>query len=138
MIQRLINWLALTPTERNVILFLTLTLVIGAAIRFYQERFSPDRQFDYTSVDSTFAVFQKRVASDSLRQNDGASSRVININIATKAELTSLPGIGAVLADRIIRQREEQGEFETISELQKVKGISKKKFEKLKPLIAVE
>ena len=138
MIQRLINWLALTPTERNVILFLTLTLVIGAAIRFYQERFSPNRQFDYTSVDSTFAVFQKRVASDSLHQNEGASNRVVNINIATKAELTNLPGIGGVLADRIIRQREEQGEFESISELQKVKGISKKKFEKLKPLIAVQ
>ncbi|MCX6142981.1 MAG: helix-hairpin-helix domain-containing protein [Ignavibacteriales bacterium] len=138
MIQRLINWLALTPTERNVILFLTLTLVIGAAIRFYQERISPDRQFDYASVDSTFAVFQKRVTSDSLRQNEGASNRVVNINMATKAELTSLPGIGDVLADRIIRQREEQGEFETISELQKVKGISKKKFEKLKPLIAVQ
>jgi comEA protein len=138
MIQRLINWLALTPTERNVILFLTLTLVVGAAIRFYQERIPPDRQFDYTSVDSTFAVFQKRVTTDSIRQNDGASNRVVNINIATKAELTSLPGIGAILADRIIRQREEQGEFETISELQKVKGISKKKFEKLKPLVAVQ
>jgi comEA protein len=112
--------------------------VIGAAIRFYQERYSPDRQFDYTSVDSTFAVFQKRVTTDSLRQSDGASNRVVNINIATKAELTNLPGIGAVLADRIIRQREEQGEFESISELQKVKGISKKKFEKLKPLIAVQ
>ena len=138
MIQRLINWLALTPTERNVILFLTLTLVIGAAIRFYQERISPDRQFDYTSVDSTFAVFQKRVASDSIRREQGGPNRIININVATKAELTSLPGIGDVLADRIIRQREEQGEFESISELQKVKGISKKKFEKLKPLIAVQ
>ena len=138
MIQRLINWLALTPTERNVILFLTLTLVIGAAIRFYQETVPPDRQFDYTAVDSTFAVFQKRVTTDSLRQSDGASNRVVNINIATKAELTNLPGIGGVLADRIIRQREEQGEFESISELQKVKGISKKKFEKLKPLIAVQ
>jgi len=121
-----------------VILFLTLTLVIGAAIRFYQETISPDRQFDYSSVDSTFAVFQKRVTSDSLRLNEGASNRVININIATKAELTSLPGIGDVLADRIIRQREEQGEFGTILELQKVKGISKKKFEKLRPLIAVQ
>ncbi len=138
MIQRLINWLALTPTERNVILFLTLTLVVGAAIRFYQETVPPNRQIDYTSVDSTFAVFQKRVASDSTRQEESGPNRIININVASKAELTSLPGIGDVLADRIIRQREEQGEFETISDLQKIKGISKKKFEKLKPLIAVQ
>jgi comEA protein len=138
MIQRLINWLALTPMERNVILFLTLTLVIGAAIRFYQEKISPDRQFDYRSVDSTFALFQKSVKSDSIRQHEGSSNRIVNINVATKAELTALPGIGDVLADRIIRQRDEQGEFETISELQNIKGISKKKFEKLKPLIAVQ
>jgi len=134
----MINWLALTPTERNVILFLALTLVVGAAIRFYQETVPPNRQFDYTAVDSTFAVFQKRLASDSIHQEEGASNRVVNINVATKSELTSLPGIGDVLADRIIHQREEQGEFETISDLQKIKGISKKKFEKLKPLIAVQ
>ena len=137
MIHRLINWLALTPTERNVILFLTLTLVIGAAIRFYQDSVPSNRQFDYSAIDSTFAVFRKRVASDSVHQEMSASNRV-NINMATKTELTSLPGIGDVLADRIIRQREEQGEFETIADLQRVKGISKKKFEKLKPLIAVE
>jgi comEA protein len=138
MIQRLINWLALTPTERNVILFLALTLVIGAAIRMYQETVPPDRQFDYSVVDSTFAVFQKRVASDSIRQEAGGPNQIININVATKTELTGLPGIGDVLADRIIRQREDQGEFETISDLQKIKGISKKKFEKLKPLVTVQ
>jgi competence protein ComEA len=138
MIQRLINWLALTPTERNVILFLTLTLVIGAAIRYYQDSVPSNRQFDYSAIDSTFAVFQKRLASDSIRPAESASNRVVNINSATKTELTSLPGIGDVLADRIIRQREEQGEFETIADLQKIKGISKKKFDKLKPFIAVE
>lgn len=138
MIQRLINWLALTPTERNVILFLALTLMVGAAIRFYQERMPPDRQFDYSSVDSTFAVFQRSVLSDSIRHELGTSNRVIDINLATKAELARLPGIGEVLADRIIRQREEQGAFEAISDLQKVKGISKKKFERLKPFVAVQ
>ena len=138
MIQRLINWLALTPTERNVILFLTLTLVIGAAIRSYQDSVPSNRPFDYSAIDSTFAVFQKRAASDSVREEKSSTGLVVNINVANKAQLTSLPGIGDVLADRIIRQREEQGEFETIEDLQRVKGISKKKFEKLKPLIAVE
>ena len=138
MIQRLINWLSLTPTERNVILFLTLTLVIGAAIRFYQDAYPPNRQFDYSAVDSSFAVFQKRMPSDSLRREASEPNRLVNINLATKAELTGLPGIGDVLADRIISQREEQGGFETISDLQKIKGISKKKLDKLKPLIAVQ
>jgi comEA protein len=138
MIQRLVNWLALTRTERNVILFLTLTLMVGAAIRFYQERFPSNRQFDYTSVDSAFAVFQSKVGSDSIRAKEFAPGQVIDLNSATKAELTNLPGVGDVLAERIIRQREEQGAFESISDLRKVKGISQKKFDKLKPLITVQ
>jgi comEA protein len=138
MIRRLIDWLALTPTERNVILFLALTLVIGAAIRFYEESVPSNRTFDYTALDSTFAVFQKQVSVDTVHANDGATSRMVNINSATKAELTALPGIGDMLAERIIRQRQESGEFESILDLLKVKGISKKKFEKLKPLIAVQ
>ena len=135
--ERLVNWLSLTPTERRVIVFLTATLILGAAIRFYQEMVPSNRQFDYHALDSTFAVFQKQVASDSSRQESDDGPRLININEATKAELINLPGIGEVLADRIIRQRDEQGEFETIADLQKVKGISKKKMEKLKPFIAV-
>jgi competence protein ComEA len=138
MMERLVNWLSLTPTERRVIVFLTATLILGAAIRFYQEMVPSNRQFDYRALDSTFAVFQKQVASDSSRQASDDAPRLININEATKAELINLPGIGEVLADRIIRQREEQGEFETIADLQRVKGISKKKLEKLKPLIAVQ
>ena len=61
MMERLVNWLALTPTERRVIMFLTATLILGAAIRFYQEMVPSNRQFDYHALDSTFAVFQSRL-----------------------------------------------------------------------------
>jgi comEA protein len=138
MIRRLIDWLALTPTERTVILFLAITLAIGAAIRFYEDSVQSNRKFDYTAVDSTFALFQKQAPSDSTRSDRETASRIIDINAATKAEISGLPGIGSVLADRIIRHREESGGFETIEDLLNVKGISKKKFEKLKPLIAVQ
>jgi comEA protein len=138
MIRRLIDWLALTPTERTVILFLAITLAIGAAIRFYEDSVQSNRKFNYTAVDSTFALFQKQATSDSTRAGTESTSRIIDINAATKAELSGLPGIGSVLADRIIRYREESGGFEAIEDLRKVKGISQKKFEKLKPLIAVQ
>ena len=48
---------------------------------------------------------------------------IVNINTATAAELDTLPGIGPVLAGRIIDYREEHGAFRAPEELSKVKGI---------------
>jgi competence ComEA-like helix-hairpin-helix protein len=49
---------------------------------------------------------------------------VIDINQADADALTGLPGIGPVLAKRIIERREEQGPFETITELATISGLS--------------
>ena len=48
---------------------------------------------------------------------------IVNINTATAQELQSLPGIGPVLAGRIIAWRAENGDFRATEELTKVKGI---------------
>jgi competence protein ComEA len=53
-------------------------------------------------------------------------------------ELMALPGIGAVTAERIIAFREDSSRFRSIDELKRVKGISKRKLEQLRPLITVE
>jgi competence protein ComEA len=63
---------------------------------------------------------------------------VININTAGKQELENLPGIGEATAERIIIFRDEKGGFKKPEDLMKVKGIGKKKFEKLKDLITVK
>ncbi len=136
--QRLVNWLSLTRAEQRVILFLSATLLVGAGIRLYQEAFPPARRFDYRSADSSFATFREQIASDTVKEKTGKSRRVVNINSASKDELVSLPGIGHTLSERIVLYRENEGEFESIEDLQKVKGISKKKFEKLKPYITVQ
>lgn len=47
----------------------------------------------------------------------------ISINAATRSELEELPGIGPVLADRILRYRAENDGFRAIEDLQEVKGI---------------
>ena len=47
----------------------------------------------------------------------------VNINTASKKELDALPGIGEVLAQRIIDYRSANGPFSTVDELTKVKGI---------------
>ena len=61
----------------------------------------------------------------------------VNINTATEAELDTLPGIGPVIAKRIIAFRNEQA-FTKPEDIMLVKGIGKKKFAKLKERITVE
>ncbi len=61
---------------------------------------------------------------------------VVNLNTATEAQLDALPGVGEKAAQRIIEHRKKTP-FKRVEELVKVKGFGKKKFEKLKPHLAV-
>ena len=47
----------------------------------------------------------------------------VDLNTAGAEELDTLPGIGPVLAERIIQYREEHGPFASVEELDEVKGI---------------
>ncbi|MBP2026975.1 competence protein ComEA [Acetoanaerobium pronyense] len=62
----------------------------------------------------------------------------ININTATKDELKSLPGIGDVLADRIIEKRDSIGRFKNIEDIKGVSGIGDKKYDDIKDKISTE
>jgi len=59
----------------------------------------------------------------------------VNINTATAAELQTISGIGASIADRIVQYREENGAFKTVEDIMKVKGIGPKKYESIKDQI---
>ena len=61
----------------------------------------------------------------------------ININTATIDYLRSLPGIGEVLAQRIIDYREENGPYDCIEDLMKVSGLGEKRFQDIKDYITV-
>jgi competence protein ComEA len=62
----------------------------------------------------------------------------LNLNTATRAELEALPGIGPVLASRIIEFREKKGGFKRIEELLAVPGISEGKWRALRGLLTVD
>lgn len=62
----------------------------------------------------------------------------VNINTASKEELTKLPGIGPAYADRIVAHRTEKGNFTSVEQLTEVKGIGPKTLEKIKDLVTVK
>ncbi len=62
----------------------------------------------------------------------------IDINRATWIQWYQLEGIGETLADRIVKDREENGPFESIDDLIRVRGIGKKKLESIRPWLKIE
>jgi competence protein ComEA len=62
----------------------------------------------------------------------------VNLNRAGVDELQTLPGIGPVLAQRMVEWRKAHGRYRTVDELQEVKGIGKKRLEQLRPLVTVK
>ena len=61
----------------------------------------------------------------------------LNLNEATVAQLVELPGIGPVLAERIVSARQKKP-FKRAEDLLRVKGLGRKRFSKLKAFLRVE
>ncbi len=74
---------------------------------------------------------------------DGASAATprpsvkIDINTASAAELERLPGIGPALAARIVEYREAHGPFAALDDLARVRGISPRMVDAIRPLATV-
>ena len=66
------------------------------------------------------------------------ATELLDINHATAEELEQLPGIGPVLAGRIVETRDRLGGFRNIEQLSEVEGIGEATLERLRPLLRVE
>ena len=108
--------LDLSRPERFFLLtFLILGLLV-ASLSFYKKA-RPIKEVDTFSVD-------KRAT-------------LININTQGAEALEHLPGIGPVLALRILDYREKIGGFKDIEELKNIKGIGESKFEAIKGFVTI-
>lgn len=75
--------------------------------------------------------------SGSTSGSNPAPAGPVDLNTATADQLDALPGIGPVLAQRIIDWRTAHGTFRTVDELNDVSGIGNSIFAELKPLVTV-
>ncbi len=69
---------------------------------------------------------------------NAAAGEKINVNTATSKQLQGLPGIGAVVAQRIIDYRTQKGPFASAEDLLQVKGIGSQTLAKIRNQIVVQ
>ena len=82
-------------------------------------------------------VVDRKISGSVKRTRSIAVNGILNLNRASAKELEKLPGIGPVLASRIIEYRKINGNFQSIDELGKVQGIGASTLEKFKSKIRV-
>jgi competence ComEA-like helix-hairpin-helix protein len=145
----------LTPSEQRIIIIISVILVLAGVFQLFQPFKKKEFLFDYTAFDSTFSRLSHQPLNsyqESLNNNakksyiepidlnknpshDKDIRLFININTAKENDLKKLPRIGPAIAKRIVEYRKVHGPFKSNNDLQKVKGIGKNTFEKLKPYL---
>ncbi len=80
---------------------------------------------------------QRRAAAPRPVRPSAAAAAPVELNAATAADLEALPGIGPVLAARIVAHREQHGRFERLEDLLEVEGIGPRLLARLRPLVQV-
>lgn len=87
------------------------------------------------TADNQYPVSDNQINNISDENIDPQSLGKINVNTATLAQIDELPGIGPVLAQRIIDYRTENGPFSVIEDLMHVDGIGEVRFNEIKDYI---
>lgn len=117
--------------EATVVALLTAALILGAGIavvrrgQLIRERKSTPVTVYQAAADTVTAAYTP------------AEGQPLNVNAATAGQLEALPGIGHVLALRIIDFRTKNGGFRNLTQLRRVSGIGPKRYAVLKELVFV-
>jgi competence protein ComEA len=98
-----------------------------------------------TSCKSTESITNRNSAEQSSNRHNKASGAetkpkepCLNLNLATASELIKLPGIGEVIAKRIIDYREQHGRFRRPEEIIIIEGFSERKYRTIARMVCIE
>ena len=140
----------MTSQEKMILRFLLTVFVVGVVIGFVRrEWFGTSPQLSAEAEETSIAIASIAASNRdryeaSLTSEDGEGKNQIisamvkvNINTAALEELVLLPGIGPALAEKIIIYRQDYGNFKSIEELKKVRGIGEKSLQRLGNLITI-
>lgn len=134
--------LDLTPGERRGALTLLVLLVLGTAHDLWQARQPPVGLPPIAPERGGLAAEPggRSSAAPPVRPPEASSAPtpgLLDLNRATLSELDALPGIGPVLAGRIVAERSRLGRFRSREDLFAVPGIGPKLYARLAPLVSV-
>lgn len=122
----------LTPSERRAALVLLALVLLGALADLWRREPVPAP----APVESTpGGVAPPAVAAGVASPAPPAGP--LDLNTASESELDRLPGIGPVLAGRIVAHRAAHGPFRSTAELLAVPGIGPRLHARLAPLVGV-
>ncbi|RKY85148.1 hypothetical protein DRQ09_07670 [candidate division KSB1 bacterium] len=128
--------------EKLFIFALTISLLIAVFLNIVK---NAQVKNNINKVESITTYIDKQFDSISARIlniPDSELKQLINpeydINLITRDELESIPGIGPVLAKRIIDYRNKTGKISNLEELVNIKGIGKKKLVKIQKFLYVK
>jgi competence protein ComEA len=132
-----------TRSEQRAILFLLSTFGLGILVWWYRGS-QPPPEINPAAM-AAFENFLRAATADSISALPREQAQIfsiapgrVDLNAATYSDLVQLPGIGPVMAQRIIDFRAANGAFKRLQDLRKVKGIGAKTYEKLAPLLIVK
>ncbi len=115
-----------------IFVFAVITLVFAAFLAgFYIGRSTNQGPVEVSSRPPVTTVPSDTAQHPPNTSTTAATAGKVNINTASVEELQTLPGIGPVLAQRIVDYRMTYGYFRSLSELAKVEGIGEKRMEEL-------
>ncbi len=95
-------------------------------------------RFPIISISTLLAIFYFLASATAIAQKKHPPAHPIDLNTATIEQFEQLPGIGPTTAKAIVRFREKSGPFRRVEDLLAIRGITKKRLEKLRSYIIVE